>query len=159
MHKTFTSLLQITPVILAICVVAAWAQPPDTLWTRTYGDVNFDAGNSGMQTADGGYIAVGRTDLAQPEGTEIYLVKMASNGDTLWTKFIGGDGTQVGNFVRQTADGGYIIAGYTNLGVSNNAYVIKTNSAGDTAWTKTFGTTTSDDQFFCIQELDRKSVV
>jgi len=153
MHKTFTSLLQITPVILAICVVAAWAQPPDTLWTRTYGDVNFDAGNSGMQTADGGYIAVGRTDLAQPEGTEIYLVKMASNGDTLWTKFIGGDGTQVGNFVRQTADGGYIIAGYTNLGVSNNAYVIKTNSAGDTAWTKTFGTTTSDDQFFCIQEL------
>ncbi len=153
MHKSFTSLLLITSVILAMGALAAWAQPPDTLWTRTIGGANFDNGTSGQETSDGGFIAVGRMDLAQPIGAEVCLIKLDANGDTTWTRTYGGNGTQVGNFVRPTTDGGYIIAGYTNAAGNNDAYLIKTNANGDTTWTKVFSTATGDEQFFCVQEL------
>jgi hypothetical protein len=153
MHKSFTSLLLITSVILAMGALAAWAQPPDTLWTQTVGGSNFDNGTSGQETSDGGFIAVGQMGLAQPTGAEVCLIRLDANGDTTWTRTYGGDGTQAGQYVRQTADGGYIIAGYTDAAGNNDAYLIKTNANGDTTWTKVFSTATGDERFFCVQEL------
>jgi hypothetical protein len=58
-----------------------------------------------------------------------------------WQKILGGSGTDVGNSVQQTTDGGYIIAGYTDsFGAgSNDAYLVKTDAGGNLSWQKTFG--------------------
>jgi len=46
---------------------------------------------------------------------------------------------EVGTAVKQTTDGGYIIAGYTNsFSKVYCAYLIKTDEYGDTTWTKRF---------------------
>jgi hypothetical protein len=56
-------------------------------------------------------------------------------------KWIGGGDEDLGEFVRQTTDGGYIITGYTVSYASGDAfvYLIKTDAFGDTLWTRIYG--------------------
>ena len=61
-----------------------------------------------------------------------------------WQKCLGGSGDDVANCINQTADGGYIIAGYTNSNDrdvrgnhgSYDAWVVKINSTGSIQWQK-----------------------
>jgi hypothetical protein len=111
----------------------------DTLWTRTYGGTNDDAGNSAQQTQDGGYIVAGLT-LSFGDSIQVYLIKTNASGDTLWTRTYGGTGADYGWSVQQTLDTGYIVAGYTNsFGNGGQVYLVKTNDFGDTLWTRTYG--------------------
>jgi len=64
-----------------------------------------------------------------------------SFGQVLFQKTYGGVSADYGSCVRQTTDGGYIVAGTTtSFGAGNiDYYLLKTDSAGDTLWTKTYG--------------------
>jgi hypothetical protein len=68
----------------------------------------------------------------------------AHGPDTLWTKKYVGNKSDIGFSVKQTSDGGYIIAGMTeSFGFNNsNGYLIKTDSNGDTSWTEIYGDST-----------------
>lgn len=68
-------------------------------------------------------------------------------------KTYGGLGTQEGHCVRQTSDGGYIIAGFSSMDYNSDAYLIKTDANGDTIWTKSYGGA-NDQEASCIQLLD-----
>ena len=85
----------------------------DTLWTKTYGGADIDEGYSVQQTNDSGFIIAGKTVPLSSPLYDVYLIKTNSNGDTLWTKTIGGAENDIGESVLQTSDGGFIIAGYT----------------------------------------------
>lgn len=113
----------------------------DEIWTRTYGGANGDWSGSVQQTSDGGYIVVGSTGSSGAGGGDVYLVKTNATGDTLWTRTYGGAQDDGGGSVRQTTDGGYIIAGTTSSFGAGKAdiYLIRTNASGDTLWTRTFG--------------------
>ncbi|MFI5219682.1 MAG: T9SS type A sorting domain-containing protein [Bacteroidia bacterium] len=110
----------------------------DTLWTKTYGGLDFDVLYSIQQTDDGGYIISGSSlsfVTTTSYNTDVYLIKTDGIGDTLWTKTYETDGGH-GNSVQQTNDGGFFITGTTST--SNIAvFLIKTNTLGDTLWTKT----------------------
>jgi len=128
----------------------------DTLWTKIYGGVNWDRGQSVQQTNDNGYIIAGYTASFGAGSYDVYLIKTNSNGDTLWTKTFGGIQDDAGKSVQSTSDAGYIIGGYTySFGAGNyDVYLIKTNSNGDTLWTKTFGGIESDNGYFVRQTSD-----
>ncbi|MBL7192275.1 T9SS type A sorting domain-containing protein [bacterium] len=127
-------------LLLSPLAIPAFSQP-DTLWTKTFGGISTDVGRSVQQTSDGGFIIAGYTYSYGAGGSDVYLIKTDAVGDTTWTKTFGGNNSDNGYSVQQTADGGYIIAGYTySYGVGNDdVYLIKTDAFGDTAWTKTFG--------------------
>ncbi|MFO7525915.1 MAG: T9SS type A sorting domain-containing protein [Ignavibacteriaceae bacterium] len=107
----------------------------DTLWTRVYGGSSYQGGKSIKQTSDDGFIITGSYNNGGPTTTEVWLLKTDVNGDTLWTKTFGGDGSQDGYDVLQTNDGGYLIAGSKSWA---EIWLIRTDSTGDTLWTKTY---------------------
>jgi len=133
----------------------------ETLWTRTFGGAVDEEGCDVQQTLDGGFIVAGYTTSFGAGGYDVYLIKTNASGDTLWTRTYGGTGADLGNSVEQTADSGYIVAGYTNsFGAGgNDVYLIKTNATGDTTWTRTCGTTADDLGYSVRQTSDRGYIV
>ena len=108
-------------------------------WTKTYGGTYDDYGYSVQQDSDSGYVITGYTTSFGAGYADVYLVKTDASGDTLWTRTFGGTQGDDGYSVRQTSDGGYIIAGLTySFGAGgSDVYLIKTNASGDTLWTRT----------------------
>jgi hypothetical protein len=117
-----------------------------TLWSRTYGGPAGDLGLWIQQTADSGYIIAGVTESFGAGGVDVYLIKINSVGDTMWTRTYGGPRDDVGLAVQQTADDGYIVAGRTSSygAESSDVYIVRTDANGDTLWTRTYGGTGYD---------------
>ncbi|MFH1319382.1 MAG: T9SS type A sorting domain-containing protein [Bacteroidota bacterium] len=107
-------------------------------WAKTYGGSEEDYGSQVQQTADGGFIIVGRTQSFGVGGGyyDVYLIKTNASGDTLWTKTYGGSSDDEGYSVQQTSDGGYIITGEESS-VNYGVLLMKTDGNGDITWTKT----------------------
>ncbi|MGB2770199.1 MAG: hypothetical protein WBC88_10780 [Candidatus Zixiibacteriota bacterium] len=123
-------LLQLTTVLVLFLAGGVCGQ--EIIWSKTYGGLGDDGGLGGCQTSDGGYIVTGIT-LSYDSGAQVYLIKTDSKGDTLWARTYGGAGWDQGNSVRQTSDGGYIVAGWTDsFGLAIQVYLIKTDAYGDT---------------------------
>lgn len=118
----------------------------DTLWTRAQGGTLNDRGFSVQETQAGEYIIAGVTGSFGAGGSDIYLIKMDTVGDTLWTRTYGGSSGDVGHSVHETQDGGYVIAGHgDSFGAGAlDVYMIKTDSLGDTLWIRTYGGATID---------------
>lgn len=104
----------------------------DTLWTRTYGGVRTDNGNSISVMHDGSYVVGGSTSSFGAGHTDIYVIRTDMNGDTLWTRTIGQHCYDEGYSVAATSDGGIVVAGSTNnFGAAVlDAIIIKLDSNG-----------------------------
>lgn len=127
----------------------------DTLWTKTYGGIDYDAGRAVQQTTDGGYIIAGRTSSSGAGSADVYLIKTNADGDTLWTRTYGGADGDDGYSVQQISDSGYIIAGITySFGFWPDVYLIKTDSLGDTLWTRTYGGVDIDEGYSVQETID-----
>jgi len=133
----------------------------EVIWVKTYGGGLADWATSVQQTADGGYIICGTTGSFGAGQLDVYVIKIDSLGDTIWTKAYGGMNADGGNYIRQTSDGGYIIVGSTGSYGAGlyDVYLIKTDSSGDTVWTKTYGGVENDGGYCVLQTADRGYII
>ena len=122
-----------------------------TQWTKNYdGNIyGYDAVNFAHQTTDGGYILTGTTQSYGKNKGIVWLIKTDSYGNTCnyknqgycfsnqnkWVRTftIGTLRYGGGKVVKQTMDGGYILAAtYNNRSLSTNMLLIKTDKNGYT---------------------------
>jgi uncharacterized delta-60 repeat protein len=113
----------------------------DTLWTKTYGISKTDIAYAITSTPDGNFIVVGRTEIPGTFRCDIYIIKINTDGDTLWTKTYGGINDDIARAVMPTPDGNFIIAGSTVSSdiTFDDVYLLKIKPNGDTLWTKIYG--------------------
>ena len=83
-------------------------------WQRTYGGTKVDYASAIQQTSNGGYILAGYTESFEARGGDFWVLRLSPNGDLEWQKSYGGAGLDSASSVKQTSDGGYIVAGKTN---------------------------------------------
>lgn len=133
----------------------------DTLWARTYGGALDDEAVSIQPSRDGGYVVVGTTYSFGAGVGDIYLLKMDSLGDTLWTKTFGGTSTETGSKVQVLADSFLVMAGSTwSYGAgSEDAYLIKADPKGDTVWTRTHGGDSREEVYDLVSTIDKGFLV
>jgi hypothetical protein len=107
---------------------------------KAYGYSGEESGRSVLPTIDSGYIICGYTDYFQFKYEDVYLIKTDESGNIDWTKNYGNSTLEQGWEIRETTDGGYIIAAerYSPMYNTIKAYLLKTNLNGDTLWTKLF---------------------
>jgi len=137
-------------------------------WQKCLGGSSDETAMSVKQTTDGGYIVTGYTysndgDVSGNYGDfDYWLVKLDPVGNMEWQKTYGGSNGDFAYSIQQTADGGYVMAGYTiseDGDVSNNhgegdAWVVKVDSSGNMEWEKSFGGSGSEEATYIQQTAD-----
>jgi len=137
-------------------MVSASNPPPDTEWEKTFGGSDNEKAYSIEQTTDGGYIIAGSINSYGAGEFDVYLVKTDALGNIEWEKTYGGSGTEFARSVRQTTDGGYIIAGSTNsYGAGwTDFYLVKADALGNIEWEKKYGGSYNEEAYSIEQTTD-----
>lgn len=127
-----------------------------SVWQKTFGGINIDQGFTITQTTDTGLVIAGYTNSFGFGGYDMYLIKTDKFGDVLWTKTYGGSNWDFAYSIKQTTDGGFIIAGGTySFGAGDeDMFLVKTDSDGDTLWTKSYGGMNEDEASSVTQTSD-----
>lgn len=160
------------------------------IWQKSYGGSREDHGNSIRQTSDGGYIIAGSTtsndgNVSGRHGTsydsqDYWLIKIDATGTLEWQKCLGsagtgtgaGSGNDIAYSVRQTMDGGYVVAGTVVIGdttdtdltgyhghTGSDYWVVKLNSTGAIGWQKCLGGQGTEDARAIAQTTDGGYIV
>lgn len=126
--------LQIILIFITFSLITALHAQPQIEWIRKY---NGDSGEKIIQTNDGGYFVSG-TNNTGGNLTDIDWLNLKLNpqGDVEWSKGRGAIGTDKLGGVRQTADGGFVVAGSIS---ETGSLVVKYESDFTRAWQQDYG--------------------
>jgi hypothetical protein len=113
----------------------------DTLWTRAYGGPDWDMAYSVDTLQDSTYVIAGETFSYGNGNTDMYVIRIDSNGDTLWTRTFGGTEDDYARYVYADRHNNIVVIGSTtSFGAGgSDVYVVCLNPLGDTLWTRTYG--------------------
>ncbi|MCF8351354.1 MAG: T9SS type A sorting domain-containing protein [Bacteroidales bacterium] len=133
--------VKITILLLLLSTLTNAQLPPDTAWTMKYGGNDQEEAYAVEPTMDGGFIIATNTKSFGSGLWDAWLIKTDAQGNQEWAETYGGTGIDNAYDVKQTTDGGYIVAGRTDQDGSSfsKVWLIKTNAMGDMMWDITFG--------------------
>lgn len=125
----------------------------DSLWSRTYGGSGSDICFSLCRASDGNYMAAGLTLSFGAGHCDFWLLKINDDGDCLWSRTYGGLYNDQCYSVRETSDGGYVLAGisYSFSAGGLDFWLVKTNENGDSLWSRAYGGA-GDEFCYCAQQ-------
>ncbi|WP_407847698.1 T9SS type A sorting domain-containing protein [Chryseobacterium sp. KCF3-3] len=165
-NLTFILSLFITSILYA-------QTTPSIQWQKSMGGSNVDLFHFVEPTSDGGYIVSGSTfsnngDLTQNFGSrDAWIIKFDFNGNIQWQKLLGGSQAELFHSIRETSDGGYILAGGSSSVdgdlTSNNGFedywIVKLDSTGDIEWQKSIGGSDRDIAKDILQTSDEGYII
>src|ERR1043165_8522912 len=141
-------------------------------WDKRFGGSITEIMHSLQITRDGGYILAGQSNSpadgdkteASRGGNDFWIIKTDASGNKQWDRRFGGSSEDIPYSVRLTADGGYIIGGFTASDSSGDItertrgnfdyWMVKIDSLGNKSWDKRFGGTSTDQCMDILQMPD-----
>ena len=126
-------------------------------WDRTLGGDGDDYPRSVVATPDGGYLLAGTSysgiggDKSEDRKGygDYWVIKIDGQGNKQWDRTLGGEADNGAYSAVATADGGYLVAGYSNAGISGDKseanrgdsdyWLVKLDGCGNKQWDRTLG--------------------
>ncbi len=145
-------------------------------WDNTIGgsgtDNLFDIG----LTADGGYIVGGNStsgisgDKTEASSlSDYWILKLDATGTLVWQNTIGGSSDDYLASIIQSDEGGYIVGGKSNSGISGDKteaviggydyWVLKLDAVGNITWQNTLGGTSAEELNTILQASDGEYLI
>ncbi len=121
------------------------------IWTKTFGGAQDDYGYAICAADSNNYLVAGTTYSFGQGFSDIFLIKIDEDGDTIWTKTYGDSLDESCYSIVPIYDNKYFICGTTNSSGSGNQDVLlmKIDSMGNILWSKTYGGG-MDEYAYCV---------
>ena len=159
-------------LIIASLLAVTTLQAQDILWERSYGGKHAEYLYDAIPTADYGFILAG-SSISNKNGNkseankgdlDYWIWKMDEKGTPEWQKSFGGTGVDVLFSVKNTNDGGFILAGTSSSNKSEDKkddskgqedfWIIKLDAKGKELWQRTIGGTSQEKLLSIAQTKD-----
>jgi hypothetical protein len=103
-------------------------------WSKAYGGLQDETGESIQQLTDSSYVIAGYTKSFGNGNWDAYLFKVNKSGSVIWARTFGGTGEDKAFSLERTNDNGFLLCGHSNsFGAGGfDVYLMKTNSFGKT---------------------------
>jgi len=126
-------------------------------WSKDVGGTLEDIGYSITKFQEG-FLIAGTTASFGYGGTDIYLISVSENGDTLWTSAFGGSGNEtVTNMIIGENDSIYVFGGTTSFTHGlKDCYIACFDKNGKKAWIRNFGTANNEEAGNMFYKLGNK---
>jgi hypothetical protein len=145
----------------------------EIIWVKNYGGSNNDYAYEIVPASEEGYFVTGRTVSANIDvhgnrgDSDFWILKLNNEGDTLWTKTLGGSYADEAFSILQTSDGGCAVVGSTFSSdgdvVGNNGesdvWIVKMDCTGKLEKTITLGGGFYEAAYSIIQTVDSGFVI
>ncbi|MFX0198965.1 MAG: hypothetical protein ACFFCW_22820 [Candidatus Hodarchaeota archaeon] len=83
------------------------------LWNQTYGGGNIDRGWSVVEASTGGFTLAGHTESFGAGWSDIWVVRVDAEGNSLWNQTYGGSVHDMCRSIIEASSGGFIVLGHT----------------------------------------------
>lgn len=151
--------------LMKVQLKAGSVEPTGIEWLKTFGGSAGDRSFSVRQTNDGGYVLAGESESTDGDASagkgmsDVWIIKLNALGTIEWKRRYGGSRSDGAHCIRQTLDGGYIVAGYSDSNDgdskstkgSRDAWILKLSKLGIIEWQKTIGGS-KDDEILSIEQ-------
>ncbi len=122
--------------LLLVFPLLAYGQAPDTAWTWIIPNTAGTWVDRGTEAHDGGGVVVG---IYQPVSEwNSWIVRFGPDGDTVWTRMVGGPYGEYGRDIVRMGDTGYVMLGKQKTSTNGDYYVwfVGLDTSGNTLWQK-----------------------
>ncbi|MBD3233012.1 MAG: T9SS type A sorting domain-containing protein [candidate division Zixibacteria bacterium] len=127
----------------------------DTLWTKRIGGNDHDEAWSVMETGDGNFVIAGATRSYGMGAYDAWVMELDSSGEMIWDYTHGGETNDYAYCLDSTANGDYIIAGYSEFMPSraSDFMLFKVSRSGSPIWSRIYGKQ-ADEKAHFVQSTD-----
>lgn len=131
----------------------------EIVWSRFVGTTNRDIAYD-LALLNDGIVMVGWTSTRNTSDQNVMIVKFSKDGKLSWNRVVGSAGTEGGNCVEKTSDGGFIVGAISNshdgetpaqFG-AQDVWLMKYDSQGNLLWKRCYGTQAYESVFDVLED-------
>ena len=104
------------------------------LWMRTYGGEGMDWASSILPLPGGDFLVAGGT-RNPGEGSDALLLRVDGDGNLIWSRTYGGDGSEEARSLSVSHDGNLLVAGMKDY----DFWLMEVDEDGEVLWERTYG--------------------
>lgn len=114
-------------------------------WNSTFGGSNSEYAREIIEVSGGGFAVISFTDQFGAGLTDMWLIRLDTNGNHLWNNTYGGSASDQGYSLTETSSGFALLGITESFGAGGtDIWLVHVDTSGNHLWNQTYGGTNND---------------